>query len=527
MNNATRSGTDKKLSQVTGQTTIDDSALLLFTSANTETRSITFGELKAALGVTGTISSVGDPAGTPVLEQILAQSNIRIMENGPGIAFSTSPQNGITGEHNFVQDGTGEPITSGLVNLQPVFKSMVGFDGVKIETDGDAVKVGLSIPPGATKTVIITQESDLPTPIAGQHHLADDTDYLITNDLDTGVDGFLMGNNTVVRAADSSIVTLSYTGTNPMFESISNTNKITMLRIDCPNAAILDLSGATDYVFQFINCSVTSCDSIGTIDDVQAMQINDVSFESITTDGLLFAGANGVCLMGGNLLTPSAGIAIDLGTSTFSGFSLTNNFAALGPGATFLNGAASSANMNAGDVGTVVNNKNISNVGTMLTGITPDDAQWEFSLNEDIADTRPDGLLSVDGPITVTITTINTPVKIGVATDWVIERVSQMTGSDSGTLTYDGSKDVAMPMTGNIAAEPVTGTNLDYTFYWAIDGVIIPNSAAVTTVSSGGPKNTAILWQELIESGQTLELWVENNTNTADLVVNSGILRVN
>jgi hypothetical protein len=172
-----------------------------------------------------------------------------------------------------------------------------------------------------------------------------------------------------------------------------------------------------------------------------------------------------------------------------------------------------------------VTNSRFFGAGTPLNNITPDDARWQFAENDDIADTRPDALLSLTTPSTVTISAANTPVKI--AGPWNSERASQMTAATNGTITYNAEKDATLPMLASLSAEPVTGTNKSITFYIAINGSVVTNSGAKTTVSAGGPKNTPVPWQSILNPTDTIEVWVENNTDTTNIQINTGILRVN
>jgi hypothetical protein len=273
--------------------------------------------------------------------------------------------------------------------------------------------------------------------------------------------------------------------------------------------------------------TVDDCDTIGTVDGITSLQFNNVAWNDIKTDGISLLNSNTAFYMQDNLVTLNGGTFLDLGTATVEGFTLTNPFAILAAGTTFLSGAASSANINSGGLGSIVNGR-FSGTGTILSTISPDDARWNFFVNDGIQDTRPDGLLSLNGAKTVTISAANTPVKIGgVAADWVIERSSQMTGNTDGRITYDGERTATLPMLANISAEAASGTNKDLTFYIAIDGAIVANSKVSTTVSSGAPKNTTIPWQDALTNAQYVEVWVENNTDTTDVVVNTGILRVN
>ena len=252
-----------------------------------------------------------------------------------------------------------------------------------------------------------------------------------------------------------------------------------------------------------------------------------MAWNAITTDGISLLNNITAFYMQDNLVTLNGGTFMDLGTATLEGFTLTNPFVILAGGTTFLSGAASSANINSGGLGSVLNGR-FTGAGTILSTISPDDARWNFFVNDGIQDTRPDGLLSLDVIKTVTIAAANTPVKIGgVAADWIIERTSQMTGNTDGRLTYDGERTATLPILANISAEAASGTNKALTFYIAIDGSIVSNSSVSTTVSSGAPKNTTVPWQDALVNAQFVEVWVENNTDTTDVVVNTGILRLN
>jgi hypothetical protein len=408
-------------------------------------------------------------------------------------------------------------------------RSFIAGTGISVAEDGNRIQISAVAAPSSTKTVVISQESDLPSVVSGRHPLADDTDYLFVNDLSTGLDGFLLGNNTVVRAADSSIVQLTYTGTNPMFKSANDSSKITKIRLNSPNAELFELTGATDYVFQFVDASVTACAGIGSISDFQAIQINNISFENNTVSGLDLAGTNGVMLMNGNLIIQAAGTAIDLGTATFTGLSIDTNFVGLASGATFLDGAASSANMVAGATGTVINTKNLTGVGTMLATISPDDAQWEFQLNDGIANTRPDALAVMIANATETVIAASSTDgtnAVLIAGTWIEERSSQYAVTAAGRLTYLGAKTAVLPITASFTAKMASGGSNSAKFYIAKNGVVIANSGAQNDLNSSATSRTTLPWQLSLDTNDFVEVFAENNSNTVNILVSDATNRV-
>ncbi len=525
MTNASRA---RKISQFLAKTTLPSDAQLTLISGGTNFR-IGLVDFLAALGVTGTIVSDGDSGGTPVLDVAGSVNNIRIIEDGPGVKASVSALNGLTLEHDFQRLGEGLPVVGDLTVQSPTLKSLIaGTDITFSETDN---KITISrtgaAPPVSIKTVLVQQLSDLPTASGGFRTLAADTEYFFQNPINVGTDRFVLSNNTVINSPDSAIITITYTGTNPMFTGVSVTSKITKVRLDCLNADLFDFTGSTDYIFQFINCSVTQCDGIGEFGDFLALKIFDVSFENNITTGARLLGSNGVFLSGGgNLVVQSAGIAFDAGTATFDAFSLDTGFASLASGATYLNLAAASANMNAGRTGTIALNKNVLGTGTMLSGGSPDDAQWEYDLNDDIPNTRPDGLLSMQAnAVNTVIAAAGTPVL--VAGTWVVELSSQMTGTTGGRLTYNGIKNAVLPITSSITIAPVSGGTVAMSIEVAVNGTAVPGSKRSASASSGGGSAITVPWQHIFNTGDFVEIFVTNEDTTVDLLVSSAVHRVN
>jgi len=155
--------TSQKISSFNVSTSLNDSDLFTFV-VNGTNKNVAFSDFKISLGVTGTLTAIGDPLAVQVLSEPTAQDyQIRAIESGNGIIASVSPENGITLGWNVLQDATGVPITSGLSNDQPVMSSFTAGLGISIIKTGDNIKLTNTVDPatGLSNRVVVTEASDL------------------------------------------------------------------------------------------------------------------------------------------------------------------------------------------------------------------------------------------------------------------------------------------------------------------------------------------------------------------------------
>lgn len=109
--------------------------------ANGYNYQITYDNFLSGLGVTGTIVQDGDVTGVPVLDVQGTVNNIRNLEEGPGVSINVSPSNGITIEHNFTVDATGEPLMQDIADPDPTFVSLVAGVGITVTTVGTTIEI--------------------------------------------------------------------------------------------------------------------------------------------------------------------------------------------------------------------------------------------------------------------------------------------------------------------------------------------------------------------------------------------------
>lgn len=373
-------------------------------------------------------------------------------------------------------------------------------------------------------TVLVNGQSDLPTPVSGVITLDADTEYRFLQDVNLGTNRIVLSDNTVVSGIDSLITKITYTGGGNMFTTSTGKIRMKFLELECTAGTLWDATITSGSVFRMQDITY-NCATFGTFVGSGGIIRFTLVSGTCTTQGMSLSGSFSTFLFDVAALTLNAGTFLNLGTATFDAFFARTVIATLGAGTTFLSGAAASANINAAGLGNLHQNR-FSGTGTVLSGVTTDDARWEFSGNDDIADTRPDGLLSMQNNATATIiATANTPVI--VAGTWAEETTSQFTGTTGGRLTYDGNKDFKGPITASVSVEPVSGSNVAMSAYIAVNGVVVANSKRSGTASSGSPTSITIPWQIVFSTNDYVEVFVENNDNTTNILVSSAILRVN
>jgi hypothetical protein len=493
--------------------------------SNGQNFKVPLSELIKKFGTTGSLVTKGEVTGVPVLNINGTENQIRNIVGGAGIVPSLSPEDGVLLDQGFSTGDAGSPILIKETEDSPVIRNLVPGDGIGIAASGDNLVISQSGSATPSNVVVVNSMSDFPTAVSGVITLGDDSAYLVSADLSTG-NRFVLGNNTLVYAADALVASLEYTGSGTMFTCTALSSKLKDITLDCPNGKLLDISSSGSGTFQMIGVIVPECDELGTIANMKAMQMVSCRFQSIITDGFSFSGTMGIFAAARNLFTISAGCVFDFGTASFTaGWSLETSFAVLAAGTCFIDGLADSGNMAVGALGTLFNTR-FEGTGDILNNIAITDSRWQFFGNDDIGDTRADGLLSLKGNTTETVISVaTTPVLI--AGTWTVEEVSQFTGTTAGRLTYGGSKIAKLPVTLSLTGEPASGVNKTITYHLFKNGVKVTNADQPNIISSGGSKNTTLVWQLDLDTDDYLEAYVSNDTDTINVLVSHASFRIN
>lgn len=376
----------------------------------------------------------------------------------------------------------------------------------------------------STKRITINDLSHFPLPAGGEITLEPDTLYLIGNDIDLGINKIILSDGTVIKGLDERVITLTYSGILTMFTAVNVGFRIEKLAISCPSGTFFNGSDSGSKVFCYNNLDVIDCDVLGFIDGCRFFDIHHCDFKSIT-DGFAFSNSIGEFHIHNSTIDLTAGVGLDFGIAVFDTIDVDDCSFTLAAGSIGASGLVFSGNINAGGLGKF-RFTSFTGLGAKLVGINSADALWNFVGNDDIADSRPDGLLSfIDNTTETVITTIS--VGVLVAGTWNVIRTSQFTGSAVGRLTYNGGRPAIVPITASTAVTVVSGINQELHLHLALNGSIIEQSKVQVNVDSTDIKNQTNIWQLIIDPGDFIELFVSNESTTNNVIVSDAKLRIN
>lgn len=514
-------GKNKKISELVGITELLATANFVL-EQNGATVRIPANLLLAALGVTGTIIQGGDPLAAPILDKAGTVNTIRNAKQGPGIKTSIPGDNSLLIEHDFIASAVGTPL---LVNstTSPIIASLVGSTGINISsTSPGVVAIGATLSPPSTKTILINTASDFPAVEAGAIPLEDNFEYRITNDV-TITDPLRAGINNVISANAASLVTLTYTGTGDMLILGSSSMSIKEITLSSPSAQCMAMAGLGTGLISLENVSVKA-NKIGTFNSPFIVSFRTVDLTA--AEGVTFLGASMLLFLADHFLTKiDTGEVFDLGSVVACFISVSQCIDNSLPGVTFISGLPNSGNVEINGTAKLLEVV-LQGGATTLSGISPDDQRWIFLANNLVRDTKRDALISVQGnALETTISVINTPVKVNAV--WVEERVSGYTTDATGTITQDLFKDITAPITATVSAFSASGSNVAYTFYVAINSSVVTATAHPISLSSANVVSTTLVWDQVLSPGDTVEIFVENNDNTINAIIDTAVIRVN
>lgn len=518
--------TSKKESQFTTLNTFGTSDLVTGLSSGTN-YNFSYTALFDAFSGMGSFNQVGDPLGAPILEQpVSGVNNIRNIESNKGVIASISPENGVMLGCNFTQTGTGLDLITDTSEDIYNFKKLQAGSNISLTDNDNYIQINFDpTSAAASKTVIISQESDFPTAVSGVITLESDTDYLLVNDITTA-NRFVVGNPTSIRGASSQMISLTYTGVDAMFTGTDPSFKVINITVGAPSGTVLDMNSAGFGIFQMVESNISSSDNIGSVNGSFITRFTNVAFEDVKTNGLSFTGANNTLVVDTMIAFLDGGTLFDFGTSTFktisiSGVIITESAVAT----TFLSGDVDSGNVEVGGLGSIFDNKVFGNAAS-LSGISVDDTRWNFLLNNTIPDTRPDALIDVQGNTDETvIAATDTPVLADAV--WESFRESQYTNTTGGRVTYNGEKATVAPVTLSFSLLAASGGDKQFSAYIALNGSVVPQTKVQITVSSSKASSGTCIWQFELEQGDYVEAFVENNSDTVDIILTDAVLRVN
>lgn len=452
-------------------------------------------------------------AGTPNLAPLFSDSAGTIQKDNP-------VQTDDTGQYFFyIADGNYDIVIN---------KGRIGEKSILDESifEVPAVPIAPVLP---LNDKVINVLSDLPDPIDGVITLEDNLVYIFGANINIGTDRIGVGRNNVITSNNAADPLLTYTGSGTMFTGIDKTVTFRNIFLDCPSAQVFSFSATTlGFIFFIDTVVIKSCTKFATFDDLSTLDIINTGIIS-AEDGITVLGNtnwNVFSIVKLSFRTTSATfIGIDFGTSLHITLEL-NDFIVTGvPGTIGLKGEANSANLKVNSLGTVTTGEFIGGI-TPLSGITLTDIRWRFNLNSGLSDSKVSAIVSIENNATETVIgTVDTPVKmVGV---WLAESLSNFVADGTGRLTYKGERNEILSIDSVLTLLMAAGgADKQVSGFIAINGSVITTTKRQGTASVSKAAPLGMIWEHVFVIDDFVELFVEGNTDTTNIIGVDGILRI-
>lgn len=374
---------------------------------------------------------------------------------------------------------------------------------------------------------LIQSLSDFPDPVAGVITLEALTAYQIDGPID-------LGSNRIVGFGDNSMF-----GKNPYSDSITSSNTgncisgedtnllIQELTLICASGVLFDFKNTAGNentkFFVLENSLIVGGSKLGNFENLArvAFFISGAPFTIVT--GFTFAGSsNGEFASHFFASIDVTGVLFDFGTAVFREINVSNSPYIASATNTWVSGLANGGNMLAGNIGQLTHNSITGGFMPTLTNISADDEEWRIIANTDVADTNPgahDGFVNNATATTIGVGDGDDGNPKLLAGTWSIQDSSHFTCTAAGRCTYNGINPITVDISVSIKFTVSSGTNKDISFFTAMNGVARTGTEIGNNVDANDFKSATLLDQIMFTTNDYVEIFLENNTDTNNVVV--------
>lgn len=407
------------------------------------------------------------------------------------------------------------------------FSGTLEFDG----TDFTVVDLAFaSTGSGLNNTLKINEFSGFPDPLLpstkyeiGDNILFPDILPATWNDLPANIEF----SGTVVASK------FTYNGTDTFLKGVDiGLLVVDSVVIDAPNAKVYDIVDVSvNTIVRLPSASIINCLQVGTF-DCFAIVANIIDVAS-ADQGIEITGTKPVVISANKVTinsTQADFVGIDLGPSVLSTLEVVDFRSNAPVGAIAIKGLAANGNISLNQKATIASCEFSGGV-VALDGINEDDFRYNFDTVTGVRDSNPDAIITMSGNTTATVISASSSDgsnAVLVAGTWLEKDASQYTTTAAGRITADFESPVPSPILITASVEPVSGTNKTIALYACIDGVIQFESGIPVRIDSNNPLPMIVNWQEEMSStaNSYLELFVENRTDTTNILVSTAVSRV-
>ena len=370
------------------------------------------------------------------------------------------------------------------------------------------------IEPKRENYLFVASVDDLPAASGGEHLLPADTLVEISGTVDLGEGALRLSSGTAIVGRNINADTIQSSADGVIRSDNVESNVILReFNILATGGRALDLTGSTDYQANIFYVGLLGV-SAGTITgfDVQAVTSCFVSAASgVTLDGTtnkIFIDGTPFFEVSGAAITLAATLVCSVADIRGSFF----KFDSPGIGVKAESGYSVSSGIYTINL--------IDGTAVPLEGMSPSDTNWKMTDNTGVRDSRVAGQLSLDAPATTTISEVDTPTKVDGATSMaaLTERLDGSTVDNR--LQYTGTEPALVSVQTAVSVEG--GNNITGQVMIAKNGEVIAESRGQFKVGTGDAQVSAATFAVVeMETGDYIETWVENQSNTSDFTLNS------
>lgn len=361
--------------------------------------------------------------------------------------------------------------------------------------------------------VLVKSASDFPAASGGVITLASGTLYEINGSI--SLSNKIDLNGCTVQGDDSGNDKLIYTGSGELFTG-SGTGNISYLTLVAASGKIFNINaGGANKNLLVQNCYFLGCNTVGTIQGVGGtVFMANVAYFS-NTNGITFQSDNNVVL--NNTLWDASN------SNTYEKFVGTFNVIQILGGDRLVTSANSATAVSVSGI-TSVNAASIKVVmfvgtGTYISGTFSNAWEVEASGINTEKDDVSSGNIYISSSSTNTFSSSNNPVKVlGTTTSASLFRVSS---PSNNRLTYTGTKTKRFSVVCSLSALAAL-SNKNFSFYIAKNGSVLAESKQLLKFALFADRGSLTLSCTVpLAPNDYIEVWVENNSDTSNLSVES------
>lgn len=323
---------------------------------------------------------------------------------------------------------------------------------------------------------------------------------------------------TALHGFSSETCSISSTGLSAGIAMVSGTETNTMQDISLTSPtgakAINFVASDPNYALDWKAVNFIGCEEIGLVSGYGNFVMQDSAF--LSSAGMRFDGSVGTIALESTFFSQPTGtlITIEPTTNILRRFRIRDSSFVVLAGNT---GISFSASATVPSEGYILTNVNFSGGGTYLSGVGYKDNKALHRQCTGVPNSATVMYATLLDNTTPTVIT-STEIPVKVLGDFVLNPVTQRFGLTSNKFVYQGTSKLFFEVSSVCALE--SGNNNVVRNYIALNGVVIPDSMNETTTNAGG-RSESLTNRTVVElqTGDELDLWTQNTTNTNNITV--------